>query len=61
MDLSHGRTARVATQTRSHELTSVLEASLPRIQESIEQVGLYLLLAAFWGLIIFLALIATLS
>lgn len=61
LDSGQGRTAQIARQTRSHEFVAVLEALLPRALEYIEQCGLVMLLAAFWGLVLFLAISVALA
>lgn len=56
MNTGRGSITRSGGLQRLHELTDLAEAVMPQIRAQTEQLGLYLLLAAFWGLVLFLAM-----
>lgn len=60
MDSSHSRAAHLVTHSRANELVSVLESLIPRVHAAVEQCGLYVLLSALWGLVLFLVISTTL-
>jgi hypothetical protein len=56
MHSDYGRSAvHVRTSDRRGELLAVMEAVAPRFKCSVETLGLYVMVAAFWGLILFAA------
>ena len=57
MHHAHSRTDPATTHIRREYLAAILEHSLPRLNTYAENIGLYLLAATFWGVVLFLALI----
>lgn len=52
------RVAHLHATDRRHELVAVLERALPSLHETAEEITLYMLVAVFWGLVLYFALSA---
>lgn len=57
MPIPHSRVAQASVHYRRDDLTAMLDLALPRIWSRVEAVSLWLLVAAFWGFIIYAALV----
>ena len=53
---TNSRTARIAVHDQRDDLVAVIEHLLPRISGRAELIGPYLLVCAFWGLVVYIAI-----
>jgi hypothetical protein len=60
MHAGNSRTFQIVAADRRHQLLQTVESVLPRSAAYAETLAAYLLIVAFWGLILYVALVSAL-